>query len=345
MKVMLVDKDWGTENLKPVERPDPKPGPGEALLRMEAVSINPRDLIMVKGGYGRVGGGLPLVPLCDGSGTIVGFGPGGEEKAQSLGMKEGDLVCPAYSRTWMTGLYSKESSKGAHGGPLDGTAQEYFTIPVEALVKAPSHMTPEEAATLPCAAVTAWNAVVDQGAIGNGGSILLQGTGGVSLFALQIAKMKGATTYLISSSDEKLARASALGADHCINYRTTPDWHKTILQMTDGRGVDQVVDIGGAETLNKATACTRHSGTISLIGVLGGNTVELGLGRVVTRNLRLQGVTVGSRESFAAMAQAFEEASLKPVLDDQRFEFEDLPAALESLPSGRHFGKRVCRLT
>jgi NADPH:quinone reductase-like Zn-dependent oxidoreductase len=314
------------------------PGPGEVVIRMRAVAINPRDLIMSRGGYGRRGGNLPLVPLCDGAGEVAALGAGVSRVAV------GDLVCPTYSRSWLHGSYGPESSKGAHGGPFDGTLQELMLFPAEAVVKAPRHLSAAEAATLPCAAVTAWNALVEQGGIRAGEVVLLQGTGGVSLFALQFAKLHGACVILTSSSDDKLARAGALGADHLINYRTEPDWHERARAITGGRGVDQVVEIGGGATLERSIAALRPSGTISLIGVLGGNAPVLPLGRVVTRNLRLQGVTVGSRDTFEAMVRAIEAGGLRPVLDQRRFAFEEVGEALLALPEGRHFGKIVGEL-
>jgi len=336
MKTMQVQDAWGTENIRPADRPDPEPGPADVIIAMKAVSINPRDRIMCQGGYGKIGGSLPLVPLCDGAGEVVA--KGAEVKEYEIG----DLVCPTYSRTWLRGSYTKDASKGAHGGPLDGTAQEFMRVPAAAVVCAPRHLTAEEAATLPCAAVTSWNAIVAQGRTRPGDRVVLQGTGGVSLFALLFAKMAGAEVFITSSSDEKLAKARALGADHTINYRTTPDWHKAVLEQTGGAGADHVVDVGGAATLDKATAAIRPSGTISMIGVLGGAvTPDFGLGRVVTRNLRLQGITVGSRDLFAAMARAMELHEIRPVLDEKKFRLDGLGAALDSLEHGDHFGKIV----
>lgn len=336
MKVMQVQEAWGTGNIHVSTRPDPTPGPLDVVVAMKAVSINPRDRIMCQGGYGKIGGTLPLIPLCDGAGEIVAMGSG------VAGYAIGDLVCPAYSRTWLRGPYSKESSKGAHGGPLDGTAQDFMVIPANALVRAPRHMSPEQAATLPCAAVTSWNAIVAQGRVQPGDKVLLQGTGGISLFALQFAKMAGAEVFITSSNDNKLARARELGADHTINYRSVPDWHKAVLELTGGQGVDHVVDVGGASTLDKSTAAVRPNGTISMIGVLGGaQTPDFGLGRVVTRNLRLQGITVGSRDLFVDMAEAMELHEIIPVVDDRKFALQDLGAALDSMEEGRHFGKIV----
>lgn len=335
MKAMSIE-EWGEENIRLVERPDPVAGPGEVVIRIHAVSINPRDLILARGGYGRRGGEPPIIPLCDGAGEIAEIGEG------VTGLAVGDRVCPAFSRTWISGPLGPAFFGGAHGGPLDGTMCELMCVPAAAVVLVPSHLSFAEAATLPCAAVTAWSAVVEQGGVRPGDLVLLQGTGGVSLFALIFARMMGAETILISSSDEKLERARALGAHHLINYRTEPDWDKAVKKVTGGRGVDLVVEIGGAGTLEKSASVVRESGCISLIGVLGGAAAELNLGRIVTRNVRLQGVTVGSRDSFAAMCRAMEVSGARPPLDDARFSFDGLAAAMVELSEGRHFGKVVC---
>lgn len=338
MKAMVIDGDWGPENIKPTERPEPEPGPGEIVIAMQAVSINPRDLVMCQGGYGRMGGTLPLVPLCDGAGVVSAIGEG------VSGFAPGDLVCPTYSRTWLHGTAGARTFLGAHGGPLDGTAQEKMLIPADAVVRAPAHMSAAQAATLTCAGVTAWNAVVEQGCVRAGDVVLLQGTGGVSLFALQFAKLNGAEVIITSSSDDKLARAKALGADHIINYKTTEDWHKKAREITGGLGVDHIVEVGGAGTLEKSISAVRASGTISVIGVLSGIAGEINLGRVVTQNIKLQGVTVGSREMFERMARAMDLHRIEPVIDENRFAFEDLGDALTALPRGQHFGKVVCEL-
>jgi len=332
---MRIEGDWGLENIRPVELAEPDPGPDDVVIGIEAISINPRDLVMMQGGYGRMGGTLPFVPLCDGAGRVVAAG------INVTRVKQGDLVCPAFSRTWLRGTAGPDTLAGAHGGPLDGTAQEFMQIPANAVVKAPLHMTAQEAATLPCAAVTAWNALIEEGRLKAGQTVLLQGTGGVSLFALQIAKMQGAEVILTSSSDEKLEAARKLGADHLINYKSTPDWHKTARDITGGIGVDHIVEVGGADTIEKSTAAIRASGTISVIGVLSGAASALQLGRVVTRHVRLQGVTVGSCEMFEAMAAAMTLHGTRPVIDDKRFELDELGNALARLPYGKHVGKIV----
>jgi NADPH:quinone reductase-like Zn-dependent oxidoreductase len=335
MRALEISGAWGLDNIQPVTRPEPEAGPGEVVIGMKAISINPHDRIVAMGGYGRHAS-LPLVPLCDGAGVIVDIGSG------VSGFSEGELVCPAYSRTWLHGTVARDSYPGAHGVAIDGTAQELFVIPAEAVVRAPKHLMAREAATLPLAAVTAWNAIVEQGRVRADDRILIQGTGGVALFALQFAKMHGAEAIVISSSDRKLERVRHLGADHTINYRSNPDWENTVRDITNGEGVDNIVDVGGAGTLGKSLACVAPSGTISVIGILGGIAGEINLGPMVTRNIRLQGITVGSRDMFRNMVQAMELHQTRPVIHDTSFAFDEVGAALATLPEGLHFGKLVC---
>jgi len=337
MKAMEISGAWDLENIQPVMRPEPKAGPGEVVIAMKAISINPRDRVVAMGGYGRLAN-LPLVPLCDGAGIIADIGPGVSD------FTEGELVCPNYSRTWLHGTISRESYPGAHGMAVDGTAQELFVIPAAAVVRAPKHLTAREAATLPCAAVTAWNAVVEQGRVRAGERILIQGTGGVALFALQFAKMHGAEAIVTSSDDKKLERVRELGADHRINYRSNPDWEKAVRDITDGEGVDNIVEVGGAGTLAKSLSCVAPSGTVSVIGILSGISGEVNLGPMVTRNIRLQGITVGGRDMFCNMVQAMELHQTRPVIHDTSFAFDELGAALAALPEEQHFGKLVCEL-
>jgi NADPH:quinone reductase-like Zn-dependent oxidoreductase len=335
MKAMEL-RDWNLDSIVLAERPKPAPGPGQVLIRMQAASLNYRDTVMAKRGYGRRSGNLPLVLCSDGAGTVEAAGAGVTR------VKPGDLVCPIFSQTWLSGTFHEAVWPGTLGGPLDGTMQEYMCLSQEGVVKAPAHLSAVEAATLPCAAVTAWNAVVAQGATKAGDFVLIQGTGGVSLFALIFAKMHGAETILISSSDEKLARAKPLGADHLINYKAVPDWGKAAREISGGRGVDHVVEVGGAGTLERSIRSVRPSGIVSLIGVLAGGAGELNLGPVVTQNIRLQGITVGSRDHFEAMSRALSLHKVQPPIDDKRFAFEDLKDALKAFPEGKHFGKVVC---
>jgi NADPH:quinone reductase-like Zn-dependent oxidoreductase len=338
MRAMELRNEWSPDNLVLGERPVPAAGPGQVLIRMRAASLNYRDTVMARRGYGRRSGNLPLVLCSDGAGTVEAVGAGVSR------VKPGDLVCPIFSLSWLAGPFREENWATTLGGPLDGTLQDYLCVPEHGVVKAPAHMSAAEAATLPCAAVTAWNAVVTQGQVKAGDLVLVQGTGGVSLFALLFAKLLGAETILTSSSEEKLARGKAMGADHLINYKTTPDWAKAAREAGGGRGVDHVVEVGGSGTLEQSIRAVRPSGVISLIGVLAGAVGELNLGPVVTQNIRLQGITVGSRAVFEDMNRALALHKVRPPIDAHRYALEEFPAALKRFPLGRHFGKVVIEL-
>lgn len=335
MKAMEL-RDWSLDGIVLAERPKPEPGPGEVLIRMEAAALNSRDTAMATRGRGRPGFKLPLVLVSDGAGIVEAVGDGVTRAGP------GDRVCPTFNQAWISGPFEESSRASLLGGPLDGVMQEYVCLSEHGIVRAPAHMSAVEAATLPCAALTAWNAVVAQGACQPGDIVLIQGTGGVSLFALIFAKMHGAETILISSSDEKLARAKPLGADHLVNYAAKPDWAKAAREISNGRGVDHVVDVGGAATLERSTRAVRAAGTISLVGLLGGVAAQLDLGLAVSHNIRLQGVAVGSRDLFEAMNDALALRKVKPPIDDARFPFDGLEDALRAFPEGRHFGKVVC---
>jgi len=335
MKVMQIEEDWTPDNIRMAERPRPEPGPGEVLIKMEAASLNYRDVVVTRRGYGRRTGQLPLVPLSDGAGRVVATGAGVTR------VDVGDLVCPIFNQRWLVGPLREEYWTGTLGGPHDGVMQELMVLREDGLVRAPRHLNALEAATLPCAAVTAWNALVVQGGVKAGDVVLVQGTGGVSLFALLFAKLHGARVIATSSSDAKLERVKSMGADHLINYRTTPAWDKAAREATGGTGVDLVVEVGGAGTLETSVRAVRVSGTVSLIGVLSGVAGSVNLGPVVTQNIRLQGVTVGSREVFQDMVRAIELHHLRPPIDDHVYDFGEVGPALKALPEGHHFGK-VC---
>ncbi len=334
MRVFQIQDDWGFEHLKLAERPEPRPGPHEVLLRMKASSLNYRDLLVPNRGYGSFTGNLPLVPLSDGVGVVIELGAGVTR------VKAGDRVCPCFQQGWIAGPPDLERLTRTLGGPVDGTMSELMCLPDYGMVKVPAYLSDLEAATLPCAALTAWSALVTHDAIGPGSKVLVQGTGGVAIFALQFAKLLGAHVTVISSSDEKIARVRAMGADAAINYRTTPEWAKATREITGGRGYDHIVELGGEKTLPQSLICIRPGGTLSMIGVLSGGTLSAQLGRVVTRQVRLQGVTVGHRDGFEAMLRALEQHELKPVID-KVFEFAELKEAMTYLKTGAHFGK-VC---
>lgn len=334
MKVFQLQDDWSIDHLAPVERPVPEPGPGQVLLRMRAASLNYRDLVVLRRGYGRQTGTLPLIPISDGVGEVVALGAGVTRAAV------GDRVCPMFMQGWAGGAPTAERLAATLGGPLDGVMAEYMAVSEQGIAHAPAHLSDVEAATLPCAALTAWTALVTEGRVRPGDTVLVQGTGGVSLFALQFAKLLGARAIVTSSSDEKLARARALGAEAGINYRTTPEWGAAARELAGGDGFDIIVEVGGEVTLPQSLRAVRPGGTISMIGVLSGSTLSARLGLIVTRYVRLQGITVGSRDGFEAMARAVAQHSLRPVVD-RVFAFDDLRAALDALAGGGHFGK-IC---
>jgi len=334
MKVMEMRDAWGVDHIAPGTRPDRAPGPGEVRIKMQAASVNYRDLVMTQRGYGRHSGELPLVPLSDGAGTVAEIGAGVTR------VKPGDLVCPTFAQTWISGALREDYRPGMLGGPLDGVMQEFMVLPEAGVVKAPRHLSALEAATLPCAALTAWSAIIGAG-VKPGDAVVTQGTGGVSLFALMFAKCAGATTLLTSSSDEKLERAKPYGADIAINYRRHPEWSREVRRALGGRGADLIVELGGAQSLDQSLRAIRTSGTLALIGVLSGAMAELNLGRVVTQNVRLQGVTLGSREMFEDMVRAIETHRLKPPIDDKVYGFDEVADAIRAIPAGRHFGK-IC---
>lgn len=336
MRVFQIQDDWGMDHLQVAARPDPKPGPGQVLLRMKAASVNYRDLVVPLRGYGSYTGNLPLIVGSDGVGEVVEIGAGVTRVAV------GDRVCPCFNQGWIAGEPDLERMTRTLGGPIDGTMADLMCLPEGGVVKAAAHLSDEEAATLPCAALTAWSAVVTYESLRPGSRVLVQGTGGVALFALQFAKFLGAHVTIISSSDEKITRAKALGADVAINYTTTPEWAKATREITGGRGYDHIVELGGEKTLPQSLRCIRPGGTLSMIGVLSGNALAAPLGLVVTRQVRLQGITVGHRDGFEAMLRAIGQHRLKPVVD-RVFAFEALKEAMAYLKSGAHFGKIVIR--
>ncbi len=334
MRVMELRGGWGLDYITLGSRPDPVPGPGEVLIRMAAASVNYRDHVMARGGYGITGGRLPLIILSDGAGRVIDRGAGVSRVAI------GDLVCPAFAQTWFGGPFRIEHREAMLGGRRDGVMCETMCVPEAAVVKAPALYTALQASTLPCAALTAWSALVGAG-VKPGDVVVTQGTGGVSLFSLQFARAMGAVTVITSSSDEKLERAKALGADVGINYRSHPEWHHPIRRLTRGRGADLVIELGGAASLEESLRAIRASGTIALIGVLSGAKAEIDLARVVTRNVRLQGVTLAPRDMFEDMIRAIERHRIEPVIDDRVYRFEEAGDAIRAIPEGRHFGK-IC---
>lgn len=332
MKVVELRGSFGLESLVVAERPEPKPGIDQVLVKMKAYSLNYRDLLLVKGLYNPKLK-LPFVPLSDGVGEVVAVGEGVAR------VKVGTRVAGTFMQKWLAGELTDAMAKSALGGGAEGVLAEFVVLDAEGVTPVPEHLTDEEAATLPCAALTAWNALVTQGKIKAGDSVLVQGTGGVSLFALQFATMHGARVIATSSSDAKLARARALGASDGINYKTSPDWEEKVRTLT-GHGVDHIVEVGGAGTLGKSLRAIRTGGHISLIGVLAGAGSQVNPMPILMRHVRVQGIFVGSREMFEAMNRAITLHQMRPVVD-RVFPFAETRQALQHMESGAHFGK-VC---
>lgn len=333
MKVYEIQSGFGLDNLKLVERPEPQPGPGQVLLRMRAVSLNYRDLMTVEGTY-NPRQPLPLIPCSDGVGEVVAVGDGTSRVAV------GDRVATLFSQGWMGGRPSIDELRATLGGPLDGTLAEMMVLPESGVIRVPAHLSDPEAATLPCAGLTAWNMLAEEGGVTAGDTVLVQGTGGVSIFALQFAQLLGARAIVTSSSDDKLVRARQLGAWQEINYLDDQSWGKTARSLTDGIGVDLVVEVGGAGTLEQSLQAVRIGGSILLIGVLAGGASELSIVPIFMKNVRVQGLLVGSRKMFERMNRAIAQHELHPVVD-RVFPFSEAPAAFEHVKSGGHFGK-VC---
>ena len=341
MRVYQVQSQWSMNYLQLGQRPEPQAGPGQLRLAMRAAALNYRDLLVPQKGYGARMQELPLIMLSDGVGVVDQVGVG---VAPALGVQAGQRWCPMLFQGWQGGAPDAQKLSRGLGCEMDGTmADKLLTDPLSA-APVPAYLSDVEAACLPTAGLTAWRALVTDGNVRPGDVVLVQGTGGVALFALQFAKLLGAYAIVLSSSDDKLARAQALGADEVLNYTKEPAWGRTVKAMAQrltGRdGVDHVVELGGTSTLEQSLRAVRAGGTLSMIGVLGGAKLEAPLGLVVTRAVRLQGVTVGSRDDFVAMCTAMARTQLRPVVDSV-FPFEALTDALTHLESGRHFGK-VC---
>jgi NADPH:quinone reductase-like Zn-dependent oxidoreductase len=326
----LVSLD-GPSGLRFVEKHSPAVGPRQIKMRVHAASLNYRDLMVVSGAYNPKQK-LPLVPLSDAAGEILEVGD------DAAPWKVGQRVATCFFDNWVAGTMTPAAQKTARGGAIDGVLAEEIVVNTTGLVAVPDHLSWEEAACLPCAGLTAWHAVVEVGQTKPGDTVLLLGTGGVSLFALQFAKLAGARVIITSSSDEKLEHARRLGADETINYKSHPDWEKQVRKHTDDRGVDLVVEVGGPGTLAKSMQACRVNGTIALIGVLSDPQSAVNPIPVLMNAIRLQGIYVGNRMMFEDMNRAVAHAELQPVVD-RVFGFEEVPEAMQYQASGSHFGK------
>lgn len=330
-KAMRVRKPGGLDNLHLDSAPAPEPAPGEIKVRLRASSLNYHDYLVVKGMIPTDEG---RIPMSDGAGEVVALGAGVREFAI------GDRVISTFFPDWLSGEPTQAKLRAVPGDRTDGYAREEVTAPATSFTKAPAHLSFEEAATLPCAGLTAWRALVTEGKIKPGDSVLVQGTGGVSIFALQFAKAFGCSVTATSSSDAKIERLKALGADHTINYKTTPEWGAEAVKLNGGQGIDHIIEIGGAGTFAQSMTAARLGGHISMIGVLAGFAGPVATGLIMGKQLRVIGVTVGTREQQQEMVRLIGNVKLKPVLD-KSFPLEDLAGAFRHEESNTHFGKIV----
>ena len=328
--------EFGIDNLTLAERDEPKPQANEAKVKFHATSLNYRDLMMVKGAYNPKLK-RPLVPFSDGAGEVTEIGEAVTK------FKVGDRVMPIFMQGWIDGAIDANKARTALGGDTDGVLREFGAFDESGLVCIPEHFSYEEAATLPCAAVTAYHALFESCSIRPDSTVLLQGTGGVSIFALQMASVLGCRTIITSSSDEKLERAKQLGADDLINYKTTEDWDKKVLELTEKRGVDTIVEVGGAGTMQRSVNAAKVGGHVAVIGVLSGKG-DFNPTSLLMKSVRLQGIFVGSRQMFEDMNRYFTQyAHIKPVID-KTFEFGEVKEALKLMEAGAHFGKIVVKI-
>lgn len=333
MKAFQLRKTGGIDALvlrSDLERPEP--GPDEVLIHVRANSLNFRDFMVVHGQYPAAIKPC-VIPLSDGVGDVIAVG----QKVTAI--KVGDRVAGSVFPDWVSGPLTQEIFNRSLGGPLDGMLAEYVVLPEQAVIQIPGHLSYEEAATLPNAGVTAWHALVELGQIRAGQTVLLLGTGGVCIFALQFAKLHNATVIQTSSSDEKLEQARAMGADHLINYSNVPDWDQEVIKLTGGRGVDMVVEVGGAQTLERSMRAVRFGGVVALIGLVSGFG-QIDPLPLMQRSIRLTGINTGSGDMFRAMNRAIAATGLRPVIA-RIYEFDHATYAYHFLQSAKHFGKIV----
>jgi NADPH:quinone reductase-like Zn-dependent oxidoreductase len=336
MKIWQIPS-FGIDNLELVDRPTPQPGRGQVLINVHAVSLNYRDLMIVLGKYNPKLA-LPRIPCSDGAGEVMAVGEGVTR------VKVGDRVAGIFMQNWIDGHPTAAKQRGALGGDIDGVLAESVVLDQNGVVAVPDHLSWEEAATLPCAGVTAWNAVVRAGRVKAGDTVVIQGTGGVSIFALQFAKLLGARVVGTSGHDEKLKRAAKLGLDAGFNYKISPEWAKWVIEQTGGVGADLVVEVGGAGTFMQSLRAVRIGGTIAQIGVLSEANEHLDIRPILHKQPNLQGIYVGSRIDFEEMNKAIHQHRLQPVIDEV-FTFDNAKEALRKMETGSHFGKLVIRVS
>ncbi len=324
---------FGLDHVKLVDRDLPAPGPNEVIVDIKAFSLNYRDLLVIRGHYNpRLK--LPATPISDGAGIISAVGANVER------VSVGDRVASHFISGWIDGPFCQEYVATTLGAPAAGLAAERVVLPADAVVPIPDNYDLNQAATLPIAALTAWSALVTEGQLRQNQTVLTLGTGGVSIFALQLAQALGARVIITSSSDDKLDRARQLGAAHTINYEQTPKWARAVLDYTAGMGVDVTVETVGAATLNDSLQATRAGGMIAVLGALRGLESTINAGLVLMKRMRVHGVMVDSRAVFEEMVRFIESQNIRPIID-RTFTFDQFPAALHHLESGTHFGKIV----
>ncbi len=336
MRQLNVAAPWGLDAIQVVEKPDPKPGPGHVLVRMKAVSLNYRDLLMVNGMYGRAPAQTSdvITPFSDGCGVVEAVGEGVTR------VKPGDRVATLFFQGWISGPPALEKVVTALGFPIPGAGSELQTFSEHGVSKVPDFLTDQQVATLPCAALTAWRGLFEDANLQPGDTVVLQGTGGVSIFGLQFAHAAGYRTLITSSSDEKLARAKDLGADHVVNYKTTPAWSGPVREATGGKGADFIMEVGGGGTIQESMKAIKIGGHIAIIGVVAGAGDPFNPAALIGNSAKLQGLSVGSRDMFEAMCRAMDLHKIGPVVD-KVFPFTEAKAAFSAMAGGEHFGKIV----
>jgi NADPH:quinone reductase-like Zn-dependent oxidoreductase len=335
MRALSVQAPWGLDEIKVIDAPDPTPGPGEVLVRMRAVSLNYRDLLMVGGMYSRMAaGGGAITPFSDGCGVIEAVGAGVTR------VKPGDRVATMFFQRWISGPPNLDKLSSSLGSPIPGAGRELAVFSAEGVSKVPEFLTDQQVATLPCAALTAWRALFEDADLRPGDTVVLQGTGGVSIFGLQFAHAAGLRTLVTSSSDEKLARAKALGADHLVNYRQTPEWAGAVREATGGVGADLIIEVGGGGTIEQSMRAIKIGGHIAIVGVVAGLGGAFNTAGLIGNSAKLQGLSVGSRDMFEAMCRLIEGRRIGPIVD-KVFPWTQAKAAFTAMQGGEHFGKIV----
>ena len=331
MKIWEV-KDLGLDNLTLTDKDIKSIADDEVLVEMKAATLNYRDLIMIDGGYGPIGGKPPFIPISDGAGIV-------KEVGKSIkNFKVNDIVIPPFFKGWDTGSMKENTVFLSLGGKEDGVMQEFMIFKENNLVHAPKNWNCIEAATLPCAALTAWRTIVTEGKINKDSVVLVQGLGGVSIFAIQIAKLFNAKVIATTSSKERMMKAKKIGADYVINYNEDVDWSKKVQEITNKKGVDIVVEVGGSKTLEKSIKSSKTGAVIGIIGVLSGGIAELPIGRVIYKASRLIGISCGNKMELINMIEKFNSSNTRPIIDTI-FNFSDLPNALQYMSKGTHLGK------